>query len=66
MPFLDNVTSPHTREMYKKAIKHFTRKKMDKNDALDYDYLINEYEQVIYRLYSFCNTLSNKFPRKNT
>ena len=41
MAFLDNVKSPITRELYKKAIKHFTLKKMDKNDATDYDYLIN-------------------------
>ena len=30
-----------------KAIKHFTLKKMDNNYDSDYDYLINEYEQVI-------------------
>ena len=47
MSFLNNVKSEKTREMYKKAIKHFTLKKMDKNDDSDYDYLINEYEQVI-------------------
>ena len=47
MTFLNNIKSERTRELYKKAIKHFTLKKMDKNDAADYDYLINEYEQVI-------------------
>ena len=41
MSFLDNVKSEKTREVYKKAIKHFTLKNMDKNDDTDYDYLIN-------------------------
>ena len=40
MTLLDNVKSEKTREMYKKAIKHFTLKKMDKNNDSDYDYLI--------------------------
>ena len=43
MSFLDNVKSPKTREVYIKAIKHFTLKKMDKNNDADYDYLINDY-----------------------
>ena len=36
MSFLDNVKSPRTREIYKKAIEHFTLKKMDKNDDSNY------------------------------
>ena len=47
MSFLNNVKSDKTHEMYKKAIKHLTLEKMDKNDDSDYDYLINEYEQVV-------------------
>ena len=35
MSFLDNVKSEKTREVYKKAIKHFTLKKMDKNKQND-------------------------------
>ena len=53
MSFLDNVKSEKTREVYKKAIKHFTLKKMDKNNDADYDYLINEHEQVINILATF-------------
>ena len=62
MTFLDNVKSEKTRDLYKKAIKHFTLKKMDKNDPTDYDYLINEYEQVINVL----KTLSNPSIKKYT
>ena len=40
MSFLDNVKSLKTREIYKKAIKHFTLKKMDKNDDSNYNYLM--------------------------
>ena len=60
MPFLDNVNSEKTREVYKKAIKHFTLKKMDKNDDSNYNYLIDEYEQVI----NIVQTLSNSAVKK--
>ena len=62
MSFLDNVTSLNTREIYKKAIKHFTLKKMDKNNDSDYDYLINEYEKVI----NILETLSNPSIKRYT
>ena len=58
MSFLDNITSLNTREIYKKAIKHFTLKKMNKNNDSDYDYLINDYEQVINILRKTCNNPS--------
>ena len=61
MSFLDNVKSEKTREVYKKAIKHFTLKKMDKNDDTDYDYLINEYEQVINILKTFSDANLKKY-----
>ena len=61
MPFLDNVTSERTREMYKKAIRYFTLKKMDKNDASNYDYLINEHEQVINILKTFSDSSIKKY-----
>ena len=60
MSFLDNVKSPKTREIYKKAIKHFTLKKMDKNDDSNYNYLIDEYEQVIKILQTLRNFFSKK------
>ena len=62
MPFLDNVKSEITRELYKKTIKHFTLKKMDKNDASDNDYLVNEYKQGINVL----KTLSDASIKKYT
>ena len=61
MSFLDNVKSEKTREVYKKAIKHFTLKKMDKNNDADYDYLINEHEQVINILATFSDANLKKY-----
>ena len=61
MSFLDNVKSPRTREIYKKAIKHFTLKKMDKNDDSNYNYLIDEYEQVIKILQTLSNSSVKKY-----
>jgi len=61
MSFLDNIKSEKTREMYKKAIKYFTFKKMDKNDDSNYDYLINEYEQVISILKTFSDANLKKY-----
>ena len=61
MSFLDNVKSEKTREVYKKAIKHFTLKKMDKNNDADYDYLINEHEQVINILATFSDSNLKKY-----
>ena len=61
MTFLDNVKSVNTREIYKKAIKHFTLKKMDKNDDSNYNYLIDEYEQVINILKTFSDANLKKY-----
>ena len=81
MSFLDNMKSPKKREIQQKAIKHFTLKKMDKNDDSNYNYLIDEYEQVIKILQTLSNYsvkkysdafhfavhyLANTFFRKNT
>ena len=60
MSFLDNVKSPNTREIYKKAMKHFTLKKMEKNDDSNYNYLIDEFDQVI----KIFQTLSNSSVKK--
>ena len=62
MLFLDNVKSVNTREIYKKAIKHFTLKKMYKNDDSKYDFLINKHEQVI----NILKTLSDSNLKKNS
>ena len=61
MSFLDNVKSANTREMYTKAIKYFTLKKMDKNDDSDYDYLINEHDKVIDILKTFSDANLKKY-----
>ena len=45
----------------RKAIKHFTLKKMDKNNDADYDYLINEHEQVINILATFSDANLKKY-----
>ena len=50
------MKSPETREIYKKDIKHFTLKKMGKNDDSNFNYLIEEYEQVIKILQTLSNS----------
>ena len=50
MTFLDNVQSLNTREN-----KHFTLKRMDKNDDSNYNFLIDEQDKVL----DIQKTLSN-------
>ena len=42
------------------VVKHFTLKKMNKNDDSNYNYLIDEYKQVI----TILQTLSNSSVKK--